>query len=521
MRINRRGFLAGTLPLGALMMHGVEAFAAASPKGLHFGRPQPFDFNSLRHLAKALSAKPYPAENPPAPDLVGAIDFDVSQKIRFRPELALWQSGPQTFPIRFFHLNRYVGLPVKIHIVFDGSAREILYAPSVFDYDGTGLDKKLPSDLGFSGFRVMNGHSVESDWLAFQGASYFRSSGSEDQYGASARGIAVNTALSTREEFPRFTSFWLDEAPKTNTLTIFALLEGPSLTGAYRIKASRGDGAVTEIHADLFTRADIQRLGIAPLTSMYWYSESNSRQGSDWRPEVHDSDGLALWTGKGERIWRPLIDPPSIQTNSFLDVNPKGFGLLQRDRDFDHYQDDGAFYNRRPSLWVEPVGNWGEGAVQLVEIPTDDEIHDNIVAYWQPKEPVASGSSYAIDYRIHWRNSEPDFPSTLARVVATRTGRGGVPGRALPRNTHKFVIDFEGGILSEIAPRYDIMPVTTLSRGKAENAYTIKIVGTKRWRAFFDVGLEGSQPLDMRCFLRLGDKTLTETWLYQFFPPIA
>ena len=519
LQIHRRGFLAGTLPLGTLLARNVGALAAAPPKGLLFGRPHRFSFEILRHMAKGLAGKPYPTENPPAPEVVGAIDFDANQKIRFRPEFALWQNDPQSFPVRFFHLNRFVGLPVKVHAAAGGVAREILYSPAYFDYDHTGFDKKLPPNLGFSGFRVMNGRGIESDWLAFQGASYFRSSGAEDQYGASARGISVDTALSTKEEFPRFTAFWLEEAPKTNALTIYALLEGPSLTGAYKIVASHGDGTVTEIHAELFTRADIQRLGIAPLTSMYWYSETNYRQGSDWRPEVHDSDGLALWTGKGERIWRPLIDPPSVQTNSFLDTNPKGFGLLQRDRDFDHYQDDGAFYNRRPSLWVEPIGNWGEGAVQLVEIPTDDEVHDNIVVYWQPKDPIASGSSHVVDYRIHWKGSEPNLPSALGRVVATRIGRGGVPGSPAPKSSHKFVIDFEGGPLTEMAQRYDIAPVTTLSRGKVDNAYSIKVVGTKRWRAFFDVVLEGTMPLDMRCFLRLGDKTLTETWLFQYFPP--
>jgi glucans biosynthesis protein len=519
--MDRRGFLAGTLPFGIELLRGVEhAIAAGAPQGLILGRPQRFSFDNLRRFAKALATKPYPPENPPAPELVSSIDFDVNQKIKFRPQYSLWQNGPASFPARFFHLNRYVGLPAKIHAVVGNTAREIFFSPAYFDYGGTGLEKKLPPDIGFSGFRLMNGRGIESDWLAFQGASYFRSSGSEDQYGASARGIAVDTALSTQEEFPRFTSFWLAGSAH-GALTIFALLEGPSLTGAYKIEASRGDGVVTEVHADLFTRADIQRLGIAPLTSMYWYSKSNYRQGSDWRPEIHDSDGLALWTGKGERIWRPLVDPPSIQTNSFLDTNPKGFGLLQRDRDFDHYQDDGAFYNRRPSLWVEPIGNWGEGAVQLVEIPTDDEVHDNVVAYWQPKNPVGSGSALSIDYRIYWRSVEPTFPSTLAKVMATRTGRGGAPGRPSPKNSHKFVIDFEGGPLADMAQRYDVTPVTTLSRGKADNAYSIKIVGTKRWRAFFDVGLEGNQPLDIRCYLRLGDKTLSETWLYQYFPTVA
>ena len=272
------------------------------------------------------------------------------------------------------------------------------------------------------------------------------------------------------------------------------------------------------VHADLFARADIERLGVAPLTSMYWYSESNYGKRTDWRPAIHDSDGLALWTGVGERIWRPLADPPSVQTNSFLDTDPKGFGLLQRDRNFDDYQDDGAFYNRRPSLWVEPLGKWGDGVVQLVEIPTDDEVQDNIVAYWQPKAAVKNGDALTFDYRLYWQAAEPS-PGVLGRVVATRVGRGGIPGLSHPKGLHKFVIDFEGGPLASMQARFDLTPVVVLSRGKSQNAYVIKVVGTSRWRAFFDVLSTDANPIDIRCYLRLAGKALTETWLYQFFPP--
>ncbi len=509
--------LAGTLGLAL----APDLSRGAPPKGLTLGRAHEFSFELLKKQAKSLAAKPYAPPNNAAASALQSIDFDLAQKIKFKPEFGLWQNGHEEFPVRFFPLNRYVTEPVRIYGLSGNAAREIIYSNAYFNFGGTGLEKKLPGNAGFSGFRAMNGQTDNIDWLAFQGASYFRSAGGENQYGASARGIAVDTALSTKEEFPSFTSFWLAQQPGQKGLTVYALLEGPSLTGAYKIDATRGDGVITEVHAQLFVRADIERLGMAPLTSMYWYSEANRRQGSDWRPEIHDSDGLALWTGKDEHIWRPLTDPPSLQVNSFVDANPKGFGLMQRDRNFADYQDDGAFYNRRPSLWVEPIGNWGEGAVQLVEIPTNDEIHDNIVAYWQPKAPVASGAALSFDYRLFWRDREPSFPPSLARVVATRIGRGGVPGRAPPPNTHKFVVDFEGGPLAKMAPRYDVTPVTSLSRGKADNAYVIKIVGTERWRAFFDVAMDGGGPLDLRCFLKLGDKTLSETWLYQFFPPVA
>lgn len=521
-RSDRRSLLIGAASATLLALPRAHAAERKkNPSGLSFRPPRPFNFNALKKRAQTLATQPYNAPAPPVPELVNAIDFDLNGKIKFRPEFELWPHGPGPYPVRFFHLSRFVGLPVKIFAVQGPTAREVIYASRYFDYGNTGLDKKLPPNLGFSGFRVMNGANADVDWLAFQGASYFRSSGAENQYGQSARGIAVDTALATQEEFPRFTEFYLGEDPRGSGITIYALLEGQSLTGAYKIDASRGDGVVTTVHADLFVRADIERLGIAPLTSMYWSSESNARRRADWRPQIHDSDGLSLWTGKGEHIWRPLNDPPSLQTNAFMDTNPKGFGLLQRDRDFNDYQDDGAFYNKRPNVWVEPIGDWGDGAVELVEIPTDDEIHDNIVAYWQPRAPVKAGANMSVTYRLFWSSAEPQFPATLARVVATRIGRGGVPGQAVPKNEHKFVIDFEGGPLSDMAPRFDVTPVVSLSHGRVARPYVIKVVGTNRWRAFFDVALDDSRQLDLRCFLKLGDKTLSETWLYQYFPPVA
>ena len=494
-----------------------DALARPLPRGIVLGHAQPFSYDLLKHHAMKLARRPYAPPARPAPDVVQTIDFAAVQKIKFKPAFALWPDSAT--PVRFFHITKYADTPVRIYALSGSAAREIVYAPHYFDDGGTGIDARLPPDIGFSGFRVMNGPNAESDWLAFQGASYFRTSGAEDQYGISARGIAVDTALATKEEFPLFTTFWLDTLSPRNTIVIYALLESPSITGAYRFQANRNNGVIISVHTELFARADIQRLGVAPLTSMYWYSESNYPARTDWRPAVHDSDGLELWTGKDEHIWRPLIDPPSVQTNSFLDTNPKGFGLLQRDRKFDDYQDDSAFYNRRPSLWVEPVGAWGDGQVQLIEIPTDDEVNDNIVAYWLPRNPVRAGDQLAFDYKLHWKSGDPEADVDLGRVVATRVGRGGIPGLSHPKSQHKFAIDFEGGPLNTLAARFDVTPVVTLSRGKVANAYVIKVVGTNRWRALFDVDLPpGSGVLDMRCFLRFGNKTLTETWLYQYFP---
>jgi periplasmic glucans biosynthesis protein len=511
--LNRRLLLAA---MSASLLPSRAIAAITAPGGVRLGPPADFSFASLVARAKKNASQPYKAPQQRAAQLIKGIDFDAAQKIKFRADHALSANGPS--PVSFFHLSRYSGDPVVLHAVEGGKAREILYGSDYFDYGASGLDPKALAGFGFAGFRVMDAPDKPTDWLAFQGASYFRSSGQDAQYGASARGIAINTAAATAEEFPRFSEFWLEAHGPV--VSIYALLDGPSITGAYKFDAMKGDsGVVMNVHCELFFRADISRLGVAPLTSMYWYGENERRKAADWRPEIHDNDGLALWTGKGERIWRPLINPPQVTTNSFADNNPRGFGLMQRDRDFADYQDDGAFYNRRPGIWVEPKGNWGAGAVQLVEIPTDDETHDNIVAYWRPDSDIRSGDTQSFDYRLYWQDSEPAYPKTIAKVVATRLGRGGVPGQfPWPRDKHKFVVDFTGGALTQMQQRFDVTPETSTSRGKIDNGYVIKVVGTDRWRALFDLQLDGNAPVDLRLYLKLGNKTLSETWLYQYYP---
>ena len=242
-------------------------------------------------------------------------------------------------------------------------------------------------------------------------------------------------------------------------MTLYALMEGPSIVGAYKFVMQRGKAVIMDIESTLFTRAQVSRFGIAPLTSMYWYSETKKETAIDWRPEVHDSDGLAMWTGSGERLWRPLNNPPHIIVSAFSDNNPRGFGLCQRDRVFDHYL-DGVFYDRRPTLWVEPLPSaqgegWGKGSIQLCEIPTDDEIHDNVVAMWVPEKPVPAGAELALNYRLYWVADEP-FPHKLGRVVATRLGRGGQPGQPRPKGVRKFFVEFLGGPLADLP--YGVIP---------------------------------------------------------------
>ncbi|MBV7514624.1 glucan biosynthesis protein D [Pseudomonas sp. PDM25] len=503
--------------------------AAIAEEHLKLGASEVFSFDSLIERARALVLKPYIAPATASAQLLSKIDYEAHGKIKFDPQHALFSKGSGQYPVTFFHLGTYFRVPVRLHLIKEGIAQEIIYDPSYFTMPAESPAHALPPDSGFSGFRLQESRRGDqkkrdwkhNDWVAFLGASYFRAIGELYQYGLSARGIALDVAQpDTAEEFPNFTHIWF-ETPKEDrneSVTLYALLDGPSICGAYRFTIHRTKGVVMDVECALFLRQDVGRFGIAPLTSMHWFSETAKRTAADWRPEVHDSDGLALWTGNGERIWRPLNNPGRTMASAFSDNHPRGFGLLQRDRDFNNFE-DGVHYERRPSLWVEPLGDWGAGSVQLVEIPTDDEIHDNIVAMWVPAEPAEAGNTYRLRYRLHWLADEP-YPSELARCVATRLGNGGQPGQPRPKGVRKFVVEFKGTPLEKLAFGVKPQAVLSSSRGTFSNVFTEAVPDgvPGHWRAQFDLSVDGKDPVELRLFLLLDGKTLSETWLYQYHP---
>jgi glucans biosynthesis protein len=529
--IDRRTLLAGAAGTAALAASGFSAPALAQ-QGLKLGQADAFSFDGLKARARDLAGKPYQAPPNPQPEVLDKIDYDAHGKIRFKPDFALWANGPSPWPVTFFHLGRYFQKPVRMHVLEDGQAREIVYDESYFDMPADSPARQLPRGAGFAGFRFQESRSGhpgrkgerldwrKNDWVAFLGASYFRAIGELYQYGLSARGLAIDPAVAGQaEEFPDFTHVWLETPQEASEhVVVYALLSGPSVAGAFRFRMHRGKGVTMEIEQELHLRKDIARLGVAPLTSMYWYSEKGKATMVDWRPEVHDSDGLALWTGAGERAWRPLNNPPRTVASAFVDTDPRGFGLMQRDREFGHYM-DGVYYERRPSAWVETLGSWGKGSVQLIEIPTDDEIHDNIVAMWVPEAPAKAGNSYQFRYKLHWLADEP-YPPPLGRVVATRLGNGGQPGTVRPRGVRKFMVEFKGPALEQIP--FGVKPEVVLSSSRGTFSYVFAEAVPNdvpgHWRAQFDLTVEGTEPVEMRCFLRGGDTVLTETWLYQYLP---
>lgn len=481
-----------------------------------------FDQAWLASRARALAAKPYVKRSRELPQVLVDRDWD---QFHFRPESALWAKLNSRFAVQFFHRSKLFRERIDVFEVVNGRATPITYDSSMFDYARSDLRADtLPRDIGFAGLRLTFDHDPR-DVTSFLGASYFRAVAGNYQWGLSARGLAVNSGMPGRaEEFPMFTCFWLERpAPGVGTLIIHALLESESITGAYRFAITPGKVQVMDIDATLYPRKPIDRLGIAPGTSMFQCGENDKRMAYDVRPEIHDSDGLAMWTGKGEWIWRPLINPSEVAWNAFVDQKPRGFGLLQRDRNFENYQDDQIRYDPRPDLWVEPRSDWGRGTVQLLEIPTVDETFDNIVSFFCPEQKVKPGQELRYAYRLHWGLHPPVVPP-FARTTATRLGLGGVVGTR-KHYSCRFLVDFaaSGSPLSAA-----LEPVVLVSRGTVELA-TARVLktgdaaGPTRYRAVFDIVPpdDSTAPIEIRMFLRSGGQPLTETWLYHWVPPAA
>ncbi len=474
-----------------------------------------FGLDEVAERARQLAAAPFKPDRQ-LPAALRNLTHDQYHRIRFKPEQSLWRTEKLPFELAFFHVGFNFDQPVRIHEVSTSGVREIDYRPEWFDQGGNELDPKALSKLGFAGFRVhypVNTPKFKDEVLVFLGASYFRALGKGQRYGLSGRGLAIDTALASGEEFPRFTEFWI-ERPDANAkdLTIYALLNSRRATGAYRFVLKPGVETAIEVKARLYLRENIAKLGLAPLTSMFMFGENQRPQGEGYRPELHDSDGLSIHAGTGEWIWRPLVNPRRLLTTSFALTNPLGFGLMQRDRSFASYEDLDARYELRPSAWVEPKGKWGEGRIELVQIPTPDETNDNIVAYWVPNAVPKPREGFEIEYRMLWQRETESRPP-LAWVTQTRRGPG---QQRKPDGTIQYIVDFAGPALTKLTADAKIDTVVTSdSNGQIVESAALHNEVTGGWRLVVRVRrLDDKKPLELRAFLRNGSETLTETWSY-------
>ncbi|MGH7845649.1 MAG: glucan biosynthesis protein [Candidatus Binatia bacterium] len=479
----------------------------------HLAHASPgFGFDNVSELAKKLAAEPF---KPPQaiPDFLTQLSYDQYRDIRFDPEQSLWRETGGNFQVQFIHPGLFYRHGVRINTIASDGIHKVAFAPDLFTYGANKFRDKIPADLGFAGFRIAYPLSQKGQYnhvLVFAGASYFRAVAKNQVFGLSARGLAIDTGLSSGEEFPFFREFWLERpSPQAQAMKVYALLDSPRLTGAYEFTVRPGERTSVDVKAKLFERERVKELGIAPLTSMFFYGEEKPRPQWHWRPEVHDSDGLLIASGAGEWIWRPLGNPEKLRISYFELDNPRGFGLLQRDRRFSNYEDLETRHELRPSAWIIPLDDWGTGQVKLVEIPTAKETNDNIVAYWIPKALPPAGQPIEVAYRIQFQSEEPHGAST-GRVIATRLGGGDKEGLI------RFVLDFDGGKLRALPAGSAVKPVIHVGQDgqlAQQSIFKNPINGT--WRLAFQVKPPKGKPLELRAFLQHDKSALTETWSYQ------
>ncbi len=487
------------------------------------GRAVAFGLPDVDARAREIAAEPYRDRQTNVPSWMlvsGEMTYDQWRDIRFRPERALWRDEGLPFQVQLFHPGLYYDRSVQVNVVDDGHAENVGFSPSYFHYGKNDFGDRIPGDVGWAGLRIhypLKSPEYFDELIVFLGASYFRAVGRDNVWGLSARGLAVDTVEQSGEEFPRFIEFWLQKpAPDAKSMVLWALLDGPTASGAYQFTVTPGVETTVDVDARLFLRRTPKVLGLAPLTSMFFFGENHTRWFDDFRPEVHDSDGLLVNFDGGEWLWRPLDNPTRIDVAAFRTKNPRGFGLVQRDRAFASYQDLETRAELRPSTWVTPRGDWGEGDVRVVQIPTANELLDNIVAFWVPATLPPPGQPLAYAYRLGWYADDAERPPA-GRAVATRRDHGAV---GTPRDGQRWVIDFESDALRALGP--DAEPRGVVSAGNGATIFDqhlYKNTVTGGWRLTFQMKPKFSaQPVELRAYLERNGAALTETWSSAWLP---
>lgn len=503
--MNRRQLLrASAVMSAAAVLPPAQAADAASDAA--------FGPSSVRELARALAAKSFEPPDEKLPDALKGLNYDQYRSIRFLPEHALWRSEKLPFQAQFFHRGFFYKNRVDLFEVSDGRAVPIRYRRDDFSF-GAGLGQWPDVDLGFAGFRIhapINRPDYYDEVCVFLGASYFRAVAKGETYGLSARGLSIDTGEAKGEEFPVFKAFWLEKpAPNATSLVVHALLNSKSAVASYRFTIRPGDSTVFDVEMSLYPRVDLERAGLAPMTSMFFFGPNDRKDFDDFRPAVHDSDGLAISNGKGEQLWRPLNNPRDLQVSTFADLNPRGFGLMQRQKRYFAYQDLESRFERRPSLWAEPIGDWSEGAVVLFEIPTKEEIHDNIAAFWRPKQPLTAKNEHNFTYRLHWG---PDAPKSEALARFTRTGIG-----SRGDGSKLFVLELMGAKLKGVDPK-SIKGMVSAEKSEITNIVTEPNPETGGCRLSFQCAVKSQTPIELRAALLQNDAPISEVWIYRWTP---
>jgi glucans biosynthesis protein len=514
---DRRAVLRLGAGIGAASLIGLAPASAQQPPPLQasaVGDGQRFSQAALLDHARALARRPFVPPVPELPEPFTKLDYDQYVSIRAVPQAHLWTQEGRGFTIEPLHRGYAFNAPVLLFVVEDETVRRIAFERGKFDYGRLNVPQTL-ADLGFSGFRIFGDAQQDGrtrEVAIFQGASLFRSAARGQNLGIMARGLTLKLGDARGEEFPGFRAFWIERpGPLADTLVVHALLDAESTTGAYRFTLRAGEMTIIDTEMTLFPRAAVENYGIGGMQSTFYFGAHSRRTTDDVRPAVHESQGLAILNGNGEWIWRPLANPETLQISSFVDPSPRGFGLLQRERDFTAFLDEDQRFERRPSLWIEPIGDWAAGSVQLFEIPTDNEINDNVIAFWRPRQPLQPGTEATFIYRQYWTWQPPERPP-LAIVTATRAGRG-TGGRR-----RRFVVDFSGDALKDPQTIQNVRPRLSVGPGAVSSPRLATHPERRLCRVAFDLDPGTENACELRLLLEAGGKPVSETWLYRWTP---
>jgi periplasmic glucans biosynthesis protein len=513
MSLDRRSFTFGAA--AALMTSPALAQNAQNAVQLvinsALGDGQKFEANTIIDIARVLAKRPYVAQVSDLPDPFGALNFEGYDGIRAKPEAIIWGAEPRDFAIEPLHRGFLYTNNVAMHVVEDGAVRRLTYDRSMFNF-GKLTPSAAMGDIGFSGFRLFStsGDGSKREIAIMQGASFFRASANGQDFGVTARGLTLRPAETRGEEFPIFRAFWIERPINgSGTLVVHALLDSESVVGAVRFTIRPGAVTIIDVEKTLLPRVQIDHIGFGGMSATYLFGPQSRRISDDVRPAVHEVQGLQMQTGRNEWIWRPLVNPETLQISVFSDESPKGFGLLQRERSKPFYEDDEQNFERRPSLWIEPLGNWGAGAVQLLEIPSNSEVNDNVLAYWRPRAGLAAGSETAMAYRQYWCWTPPEAPP-LATVSATRIGRGSQGRRK------RFIVTFTGEKLADASALIELKPVLSATPGAIHNMRIWPYPELKMVRVAFELDPGSESISELRLILESASGPLSETWLYRW-----
>jgi len=497
----------GTLFLSVMLMLWMDV--AHSESVVSTRAEHPFSHDTIIQLARELSQKPF-KEPEKAPESLTQLEYSTYREINFQENAAIWGSAPTKFSIQLFAPGSLFKDLVDIDVVENGRAYPVKMSELAFKVPNESLAEILLQVGKYAGVRLhypLNRDDYKDEFIVFQGASYFRAVSKGQIYGLSTRGLAIDIAQPKGEEYPLFRHFWIERPGiHQKAIVVHALLDSISVTGAYRFGIYPGSPTRVDVDVILFPRRDIQHVGLAPLTSMFMHGPMDKSDQPDYRPAVHDSEALAMARGNGEQLWRPLNNPQRLQISAFMDENPKGFGLIQRHRQFDYYQDLEAEYDRRPSAWVEPLGDWGQGHVELVEIPSNSEVNDNIVAYWRPVQGLIKGQPFSYSYRLTWSDDAP-LTATKARIIRSAGGQKLLDG------SKEIVLDY-----SQLSPEEirNIKVEASISAGRILESHIEPNPDIAGARVFISFDPENADVSELRVQLKKDDKPVAATWLYRW-----